>query len=144
PQPAIDLEEQPFAHGDDRVAALCAWGGHWKLLVVGPRNLRECARRPEPQRSARRLELHAGSDGSDQCAAERVVAEGVREHADLSLLPHFRNGERREGAHALLVAVFPGKRERQEVCLRFALVTLGPGEPDQEALLAAPQFGVID
>jgi len=108
------LQEQPIAERHRGVGALRvqrAQGQHRDFVA---RELRELRGRRESQDAPVHRQALLLADRLDHVAAERLVGDGIGHHADIRLLAHLGDGERRERAHVVLV-LFPAERERQEV-----------------------------
>ena len=139
-QAPVGLDEHPVAERDNRVAALRA--RHRRRQRGDVRSDQPCerVRRLEVQASARRLELHAFAYRGDQRTNEGLVAERIREHADLCLLPSFGDREAAQRAHQ---AIFPGEGERQEIGLRFVTRALHARQRDQPASVSRLPLDMI-
>ena len=99
------------------------------------------AKRKTPSEAAQRL---AAADRRDHGAAEGLVGERVGHQADMRLLAHARDRRAGHALEALVVAVFPGERERHEVGRVFAAAVQAdqlqqPGAAPEGMRLTSPR-----
>ncbi len=142
-QLAVALEEQRLADRDDRVAAHRAGPADGQGGDLVERERAAQGGRPELQATLRGGKGLVARHRAHHRAAELLVEEGIPHHPDVGLLAHLGQCRGCQRLHALLLALFPGERERHEVIrgLRRALDLQDRQQPAQ-----APGFpdGLVD
>ena len=114
PQPPVALQKQALAQRHRGIGRLRLQPAHRQRGEIAARDLAESIGRSKADGAALGRQAAVLADRLDHIAAEALVGHGVADHADVRLLANARH--RRLGqASDMLLVLFPGERERQEV-----------------------------